>query len=98
MCCFGSQDPKGQKRYLGTQRYITNIPEQQQLVETCGGGHDHQDTEGNTKIGEHEAKADWCRRVMPEKFAKRLLRVCKKSRNQQGVDVFGVRTTQEAQG
>ena len=88
MCCFGSQDPKNQQRCLGAQHYITDIAEHRNLAEKCSDNHVHQDSWGNTKIGEHEVRASWCSRVMPEKFAKMLVRACRQSRNQQGVDVL----------
>ena len=88
MCCFGSRDPQTGNMFRHSRKYITNIEDTSILEQACNEQHQHESKEGETKLGDNRVHRRTCAEMETERFAKAVLRVCKRERNKRGVEVL----------
>ena len=88
MCCFGSRDPQTGTMYGHSRKYITNIGDTSILEQACNEQHQHETKDGETRLGDSRVQRKVCAEMETERFAKAVLRVCKRERNRRGVEVL----------
>ncbi|CAE7240458.1 RE1 [Symbiodinium sp. CCMP2592] len=81
-------DPQTGNMFQQSRKYITNVRDTQVLEQACRGDHQHENREGETRIGEAKVRRKVCAGVETEPFVRAVLRVCKKERNRRGVEVL----------